>query len=129
MAATSLVLFRGFQDEVGEKLLRTIHKDIPELSIETFLTIEALIQWLRYREGGKRAVVLLVPATDDQLHKMIPFINLLEDLRVLLVLPNHETHTIGCGYKFKPSFLMFRDEDSRNLSLVLSKIVSNGPAK
>ena len=61
----------------------------------------------------------------EDLVDLLSIRNLLDDLRVILLLPNREKETINKGHTLRPRFLTYADSNLLNVAAVLSKMLRN----
>lgn len=71
------------------------------------------------------SIVVLLMGTREDLDHLRSIKHLLEDTRVLLVLPDGNTETVRLAHEFTPRFLTYLDADFEDLSGVLKKILGN----
>jgi hypothetical protein len=51
---------------------------------------------------------------------------LLRDVRIILILPNHEDETVVMGHRLEPRLLTYADGDFTDVSAVLGRIAGLG---
>ena len=67
-------------------------------------------------------VVIIMPASVDELDALVGSRDLFEHVRTIVVLPSHEPDMLSKGHKFRPRFMASIDDDFGNLIAVLGKL-------
>ncbi len=89
---------------------------------EVFSNIEDLAGRLRRPLSDNSIAVLYVPRGKD-LQALLLIKELLQEVYVLLMLPNRKESSISKGYILRPRFLTFVDDDLEDVGLVLTKMI------
>jgi hypothetical protein len=71
------------------------------------------------------AVAVLVAASRQELLELLSIRDLLDGIRIILVLPDRQDDTIAKGHRLYPRFLTFADSDFLDVAAVLSKMLRN----
>ncbi|MCP4118100.1 MAG: hypothetical protein GY737_22400 [Desulfobacteraceae bacterium] len=71
------------------------------------------------------SIAILIAGTLGELKELISMEDLLENIRVILVLPDRTPATLCLGVGLKTSFLTFSDSDFTDVSSVLAKILNH----
>ena len=108
----------------GKHLQSVIEESVPEYKTEIYRTIESLSYRLQQPKYDLAVAVLLASSRED-LVDLLSIRNLLDDLRVILLLPNREKETINKGHTLRPRFLTYADSNLLNVAAVLSKMLRN----
>ena len=108
----------------GKHLQSVIEELVPEDKTEIYRTIDSLSHRLR-RPICDLAVAVLLAASNEDLLDLLSISDLLDDLRVILLLPNREKDTIAKGHTMRPRFLTYADSNFSDVAAVLSKMLQN----
>lgn len=108
----------------GRHLQSIIEELVPEYKTEIYRTIDSLSHRLRQPKYDLAVAVLLASSRED-LVDLLSIRDLLDDLRIILLLPNREKDTIDKGHTFRPRFLTYADCNLLNVAAVLSKMLRN----
>jgi hypothetical protein len=120
----NLLLYATGPRGTGKQLQKVIEGLFPENKTEIYRTIDGLSDRLR-RPRYDLAVAVLLAASKQDLLDLLSIRDLLDDLRVILLLPNREKDTITKGHTLRPRFLTYADSDFLDVAAVLSKMVRN----
>ena len=107
----------------GQRLHATIKTFVPNKEIKTFRTLDSLSQRLLHPKNDHDIVVLLAKS-EKELRELVHMDDLLDDLRVILILPNREDGTIAEGHTLRPRFITYTDSNFIDVAGVLSKMLS-----
>ncbi len=128
------VLFYAKAREEGLKFLQVVEESFPEGSVEIFRTVDRLAQRLRQPSDDALVAVLLASGKDD-LENIYAMQSLLENVRLILVLPGRNKEMIAKAHSLRPRYLAFKGGDFSDVAAVLStmakkaKRVRNSSAK
>ena len=120
----NLLLYATEPQGTGKQLQKVIEELFPENNTEIYRTIDGLSHRLR-QPRYDLAVVVLLAASKQDLLDLLSIRDLLDDLRVILLLPNREKDTITKGHTLRPRFLTYADSNFLDVAAVLSKMVRN----
>ncbi len=116
-----LLFYARSGDGIGDEIQRLIEARAPGIRIEACRTSDALSQRLRQPADGL-AIALIVAASQEEFQKVIELRSLLNDLRIILILPERKKETIIQGLTLRPRFLTFADADLTDVIAVLNKM-------
>ncbi|NQT58554.1 MAG: hypothetical protein HQ557_06185 [Bacteroidetes bacterium] len=115
------LLFYTANTKGAGQLLWSLHQDLAsEYKAEFFQTIDTLSQKLRQPQGYQSIAVLLA-STQEELTDILTIRNLLDDVRIILILPDRNKETISKGHSLYPRFLTYVDSDFSWVAAVLKK--------
>lgn len=104
-----LLFFRTADNAMVSGLHAEILDRLPQLQVETYGSLEPLRTRLLLPRRTSALVVLLAPASQAELQHLTTLRTLLDDVRLLLVLPDQSPETVSLGHLFLPSFVTFRE--------------------
>lgn len=108
--------------KIGDKLLSFIEKLVPKKKIKIFQEFNGFYRKLRQYRYVRPVAILLV-ANKQELLNIFSFRNLLQEVRIVLILPDREEDTIEIGQCLSPSLLCFSDSDLNEIYSILVKIL------
>ena len=106
----------------GKEIQKMIEAQVRKEDMEIYRTIRDLSQRLHQPRGTINIVVLLA-ANGKNLAELLLLAELLNDIPMILVLPDRQANTISKGHKFHPRFTCYLDNDFSDAALVLAKII------
>ena len=87
-----------------------------------YRTIDGLAQ--RFRKGGKDISIAVILAADlEDLFDLLYIRGLLEDIKLILILPDREKSTMAMGHILHPRFLTSIDNSFKDVAAVLRKMI------
>lgn len=116
-----LIVYIPQADVPGQQLQEMIGHLIWEDTIEIFYTLKRLFFRLRHPNGNED-IALLLASTPRDLNDLVTNSHLLNNLRIVMILPDRDEETIAKGHLLRPRFVSYRDNDFSSLSLVLKKM-------
>ena len=120
------VLFYGaVGNGTGAKLQEVLVQAVSRDKVETFPDLDLLSKRLCCFPSCMSIVVLLA-ATREDLAELLSLKHLLEDTRVLLVVPDGRPETVRMAHELTPRFLTYSDGDFSDLSAVIRKMTGQG---
>lgn len=120
----SVLLYVPVSESIREKVENEIKKLVPAEEIETYRTKNELSSRLR---GLRKdiTVAVLVATNKKNFLEILSLRESLEDLRIILLLPDRKEDTIVKGHILRPRFLGYADSDLMVLAHVLEKMFKN----
>jgi len=121
-----LIVYIPQMDEPGKRLQRMIGDLIWRDSIEIIYTFKGLEFRLQHPDGNED-IALLFASTPNDLNELVTSRPLLNNLRIILILPDEQKETTTKGHLLRPRFLSYKDGDFLDLALVLRKMKKGLP--
>lgn len=119
-----VILFTGdAESEAGTRLREAVQSVAAPHALELVHTFADLSRRLG-RSPRMIHVAVLHAHGEEALSEMVLLRELLEGVNVILVLAHRESETLSRGYRLKPRFIAFADEDFGTLKAVLQKMMS-----
>ncbi|MEW6429306.1 MAG: hypothetical protein AB1568_14865 [Thermodesulfobacteriota bacterium] len=106
---------------VARTLEPRLHSRLPAVGLEVFASYEPLRRRLS-RMRGEGAIVILAVENRCQLLRFRELQDLVGDLRLLLILPDHEGETLRLGHRLYPRFIAYRDGDFDDVAAVVARM-------
>ncbi len=102
---------------------------VPKGKIEVFRSFDNFFQRLKL-PVQPQSIALLVPGSRHELQEILSRIDLLRDLRIVVIAPDHEAETTAIAHQLRPRYLTYLNGDFGELAAVLRKMftghLSNG---
>lgn len=91
--------------------------------MELFTTTQGLSNRLRHPSGEATIAVLIVKTGEDLIY-LRQIRHLLQDVRIILILPDRKAETVAAGHTLQPRFLGYLDDDTEEIAAVLKKMLN-----
>jgi hypothetical protein len=118
-----LLLLRGWTDAVGLGVENRVRAEFPFLVVEHYAAVASLTFRLKQAGTSRTLGVLLIPQSAAELGDLVQESGLFDDLKVLLVLPDHGAAIVADGHRLKPSLMVFSDGDPAPVCAVIDKML------
>ena len=119
----NIILFaNGKRAAVGNRLQKSIESVVSCQHLEIQRSIKDLSERLN-RFPREIDLAVLLAASKDQLSELLSLRELLNDVRIILILPDRGRETISQGHLLRPRFLSYADGDLTDVIAVLSKML------
>jgi hypothetical protein len=120
----SLIIYMPKANDSSRRLLQMIAQLEWQDSIEIFYHFGRLLSRLRHPSGDED-IALFCASTVKDLEALVANEPLLNNMRLILILPDREAQTISKGHLLRPRFMCYLDGDFSDLALVLKKMEKN----
>jgi hypothetical protein len=117
----NLLLYSPTRDAVGERLQRVVEAFVFPDEIKVCRTLQDLSAALR-RPNHHLATAVLLATTNEDLTGFLNIRDLLDNLRVILVLPDRHDETVTKAHGLRPRFLAYADGDFIDVAAVLNRM-------
>lgn len=107
---------------IGKRFLRIVFSHVPQNQIEICHSITTLEERLHQPLGGMTIAVLHIRSREE-LEALITRRNLLEDFRIIMILPDNDEVTTAMGHILRPRFVVYSDSDLPDASVILGKML------
>lgn len=124
----NLVLYANSKNGAGERLQEVIELMAPQEQVETFITVDGLDRKLRQPVHGVGIAVLLATSKKELL-ELYSLKDLLNDVKIILILPDSESETTTLAHKLWPRFTSYLDSDFKDVGAVLRKMIEHMKSK
>jgi hypothetical protein len=119
------ILFYSSKEEdseigIGERLRALV----PEERLEVYRSIEELVHGL-YRLYRHDTIILLQARDREELLRIVSLRDLLQGLRVILLIPDREGETISLAHSLRPRFLSNSESGFSETMSVLQKMLEH----
>lgn len=119
----NLLFYSRETNGAAGRLQRVIETVVPQEKREIFRTMVSLLRRLR-RPRHDVGIVILFAASREDLMEFLYIRDLLNGVRIILVLPDGEEETVAKAHILRPRFLTYADSDFLEVVAVLGKIYS-----
>ncbi len=117
-----LLLYSTERKGPGKRMQDIIADLVPEKHIGIHRTMESLSHRLRQFRGDLSLAVILT-GSRAELYDVLSLHNLLQDIPLVLILPDQEPDTVSKGHKLYPRFMSCVDNDFMVVAAVLEKMI------
>ena len=122
----SLILFvHKNASPKGDSFKSVIDQNFKSLKIEIFNTLETFKSRLKQISIYHKEIHILFVDSKNRLEKLTELIDLLEDKRIILILPDDSEPTISMAHKFFPRFFTYINDPYDNLCGVINKMMNS----
>ena len=116
-----LILFAPPITEGNCQLNRLIDTFTAVNGLEIYREVQKLAD--RLREPQQESIItVLFASTKETLVDVLSIKDLLNDTRILLVLPDRQSETVAQGHMLRPRFVTYADGDFSRIAAVISKM-------
>ncbi len=119
-----LIFYATDKEGVGRPLWKLYQELAAEHQGEFYQTIDSLSQKLRQPLDGF-TIAIFMASSHDNLMDFLTIKDLLDDVRIILILPDRNEDTIKAGHTLRPRFLTYLDSNFSWVETVLKKMLSN----
>jgi len=116
-----VILFYPANDHHGRRLENAVGSIIPKETIAVVHEFESLLGLLA-QPNNKHRVLLFLAASNDQLQHLSNNIDLLDNLKKILVLPENSKNVIKIACTLYPSYITNVFSDYKDVRDVLTKL-------
>jgi hypothetical protein len=123
MSAVDLVLYYSEEAERrGRKLQEVLNNDLPDMRLELFTDFEELVTGLQRPEVDPAAVVLVI-GSRTELDEFLPLRPVLQNTRVVLVLPDQARETLTLAEQLDPYYIKPSGDDFVELASIVDELL------
>ena len=106
---------------IAQLLEPKLHSRLPEVGLEIFSSFEALNQRL-FRVHDAPVIAILATDNRAQLDQFRELLELFADVRIVLILPDHEPETLRLGHRLYPRFVSYKNGNFDDLVSVVARL-------
>ena len=122
----NVIFFTSIDHSVANRLTRVLEVHVSRKELETFRNIDIFSERL-HQPLPDPVVFVLQICSREELMDILPLRELLQDRRIILVLPDSEPETVSLGHILRPRFITYGDSDYMDMSAILGKWASVSP--
>ena len=124
-----LFIYSTASEENRKQLEDSFKALVPKEKMEVFRSFDDFSQRLKLPAQSK-SIAVLAPGSRQELQEILSRIDLLRDLRIIVIAPDHEAETTAVAHQLRPRYLTYLNGDFGELAAVLRKMftghLSNG---
>ncbi|MEJ2691222.1 MAG: hypothetical protein P8130_15030 [Deltaproteobacteria bacterium] len=106
---------------VAQLLEPKLHNRLPEVGLEIFSSFETFLQRMSAMLDNP-IIAILTTDNREQLDQFKEVLKLFGDVRIVLILPDHETETLRLGHRLYPRFVSYKDGNFDDLVSVIARM-------
>ena len=114
----------GKNHATNERLLKKVESAISLDQLEIFQTNKDLVKRAN-RFPREIDLAVLLAQSDEQLSKLVALKDLLEGVRIILILPNRAKDIVSKGLTLRPRYFSFADSNFVDVAAVLTNMLRN----
>jgi len=120
------LIFYIHQDasEKGDHFQRIIEQNFKKAEITTFRTFNAFKARLKQPHDYDKEIFLLFADSKNRLNELLKLIDLIDDKRIIIILPDQSKATLSSALKFFPRFFTPISNTYTDLCQVLTKMIN-----
>ncbi len=122
--AVNIILYDPLRNDHGARLKKLILTLVPKEMAEIFHDVKELTHKLRQPAYDFTIAVLLAGNSEDLL-ELCMIRDLLLNIRVILILPDHDKKTVERGHLLRPSLISYIDSYQTEVGAVLDKLLGD----
>ncbi|MEQ8180517.1 MAG: hypothetical protein ABRQ28_05430 [Smithellaceae bacterium] len=119
-----LLVYSTKTNDAEERLLRVIELLLPEKKLKFYRSIDDLSARLRQPVFNPRIIILLA-ASRKELENILSIRELLEDAKIILIVPDTDPATLARGHTLRPRFLSDCNSDFVDVAAVVGQMIKN----
>jgi hypothetical protein len=123
MAKRELLLYIPLAHGASYRLKEAVATVVPQGKTEIVHTPLGLARSLRRPHNGLQLAVILA-ANRKKLRELLALEQILDGLRMILVLPDAEPQTVSEGHRLRPRYLALAGSDFQDVAAVLRKMLT-----
>jgi hypothetical protein len=121
---TNILLFSTQVSNPESDLIKSLEGWIPRKKVKVYRNMESLLTKLQKPLAQKPVLILFIYDQED-LDTLISHKLLLNDIPIILILPERGSQMIARGHNLRPRFLSYHDNDINEVTGVLIKMLSD----
>jgi hypothetical protein len=126
MSKRAVLLYSPRAHRAGSRLEEVLATVVPQQATEIVHTPEDLAHSLARPNNGLEVAVIMA-ASRKELGELQPLSQMLEELRIILVLPDSQPQTISQAHRLRPRYLTLMGSDFQDVAAVLIKLRERSP--
>ena len=117
------LIYAGQGNIASRRLLNSISHQIDSQRWTHFDNLKSLTVDL-HNPMGQRLIAILFPQNRKELTKLVSLRHLLQDMQIVLILPNTHPQTISDGHILRPRYISYADSDFSDVAAVCVKMIA-----
>lgn len=120
----NILLYANEKVTAANRLQNVIEAFVNKADIDIYRTLSSFALRLR-RSKYNVDVIVLLAASKKEFLNLLSLRNLLDGIRIILILPDRKPETISKGHKLYPRFVSFADDNFEDVGAVLGKMLEH----
>jgi hypothetical protein len=118
----TLLIYSTKTENAGERLLKVIELLLPDKKFELCRSVDELSKRLR-QPVFNPTIAILLTSSGKELQDILSIRELLEDTKIILIVPDTNPDTIAKGHMLRPRFLSDCNSDFVDVAAVLGQMI------
>ena len=119
---SEIIIFSTKKNRAGESINQVVNSVTSERPKKVYTSISKLAHRLQ-NQMDHNTIGIFLTSDQDELSGLTSIQHLFRSIRVILVVPDREHHTISKGFSLKPRYLSYADGDLSDVAVIMSKMV------
>ncbi len=123
MVKEKIVYYRNPQSEAGRRFNRQVVSHIPGRAREEYNSIaEFANRLIRHHSLGQ--LVIYLAEDREEWRDLLAMRSVLDDLKIFVILPDHDQETISQARAIEPRYVGYADEDFGGLARIVDDLMA-----
>lgn len=118
----SVIYYSSNDNEPALRFQKIIMMESKEEKIERYKSLEELSNRLRQSNLENNVAILFI-SDIAEIYQICLMKNLLNDIRIILILPDRSAEMISAAFKLYPRFISYIDSDFKDEIVVLKRMI------
>lgn len=119
-----LLIFAHQLPGVEQKLTQHVRQHFPRLQVKKVKSMQRLSEKICRPLHGVKIIIVAIHDREE-LTELLCLKHLMDDIRLLIMLPQDAQDLMALALTLQPSFICFADSDIKGIKLVLDKLQRN----
>ncbi len=108
----------------GQHLKQAMDKNFRSIQIQSFQTFNSLKARLKQIHNYDQEIFILLADSKSRLNKLMSLIDLMEDKRIVLILPDNSKAVTSMAHQFFPRYFTHVNDTYADLCAVITKMTN-----
>jgi hypothetical protein len=108
----------------NDHVARSLEQQLAQYQVTRCVSLSTVERRLR-RPGHGLQVALMIVHNSEEMARVHAFDNLVRDVKLILVLPSHDSTMVACAHKLGPRFIAYADNGYDQVGAVLEKMLQS----
>ena len=109
----------------GQTLKQAIDQSFKKVEIQSVQTFNSLKAKLKKTHNYDKEIFVLLADSKSRLKEMMPLIDLMEDKRIVLIIPDDSKAVVSMAHQFFPRYFTYINDVYDDLCAVITKMSTN----
>jgi hypothetical protein len=119
---SEIIIFSTQKNRAGKSIKQIVNSVTSERPKKVYTSISKLAHRLQ-DHMDHNTIGIFLTSGQDELFGLSSIQHLFRSIRVILVVPDREHHTLSKGFSLKPRYLSYADGDLSDVAAIMGKMV------